>query len=167
MSSVAVKSEDARTSSPTSADVYVPEFEESPDLRIRSMSLAEAARKESHRASERKRRERLSLSMNMLDKIIRNTRKFSNKRSVKLDKNSVIEHAIAYIRELQQVNELYAKRLEEANTQIAGLQNLLLLYNRETLGNPILPATSSPPLSQFHPVLYPSYSSSIPVSSKE
>ena len=46
MSSVAVKSEDARTSSPTSADVYVPEFEESPDLRIRSMSLAEAARKE-------------------------------------------------------------------------------------------------------------------------
>lgn len=53
MSSVAVKSEDARTSSPTSADVYVPEFEESPDLRIRSMSLAEAARKESHRASER------------------------------------------------------------------------------------------------------------------
>ena len=27
MSSVAVKSEDARTSSPTSADVYVPEFE--------------------------------------------------------------------------------------------------------------------------------------------
>ena len=82
----------------------------------------------------------------MLDKIIRNTRKFSNKRSVKLDKNSVIEHAIAYIRELQQVNELYAKRLD---TQIAGLQNLLLLYNRETLGNPILPATSSPPLSQF------------------
>ena len=52
MSSVAVKSEDARTSSPTS-DVDVPEFEESPDLRIRSMSLAEAARKESHRASER------------------------------------------------------------------------------------------------------------------
>ena len=87
--------------------------------------------------------------MNMLDKIIRNTRKFSNKRSVKLDKNSVIEHAIAYIRELQQVNDLYAKRFEEANTQIAGLQNLLLLYNRETLGNPILPATSSPPLSQF------------------
>ena len=87
--------------------------------------------------------------MNMLDKIIRNTRKFSNKRSVKLDKNSVIEHAIAYIRELQQVNELYAKRLEEANTQIAVLQKRLLLNNRETLGKPILPATSSPPLSQF------------------
>lgn len=88
------------------------------------------------------------MSMNTLDQIIRNTRKFSNKRTVKLDKNSIIEHAIAYIRELQQVNELYAKHLEEANTQIAGLQNLLLMYNRESLGNPILPGSSSPPLSQ-------------------
>ena len=115
--------------------------------------------------------------MNMLDQIIRNTRKFTNKRSVKLDKNSIIEHAIAYIRELQQVNELYAKRLEEANTQIAGLQNLLVLYNRESLGNPLLPGSSSPPLTQcalcwsvtcrYHPVLYHSCTSSVPANPTE
>lgn len=66
--------------------------------------------------------------MNALDRIIRQTRKFSNKKNVKLDKNSVIEHAIAYIKELQQINSLYEKRLEESNLQIQSLQQALLSY---------------------------------------
>lgn len=68
--------------------------------------------------------------MNALDNIIKQTRKFANKKNVKLDKNSIIEHAIAYIKELQQVNELYLKRLEEATVQINSLQQLLMVYNR-------------------------------------
>lgn len=70
------------------------------------------------------------MSMNALDNIIKQTRKFANKKNVKLDKNSIIEHAIAYIKELQQVNELYLKRLEEATVQINSLQQLLMVYNR-------------------------------------
>lgn len=70
------------------------------------------------------------MSMNALDSLIKQTRKFANKKNVKLDKNSIIEHAIAYIKELQQVNELYLKRLEEANVQINSLQQLLMTYNR-------------------------------------
>lgn len=70
------------------------------------------------------------MSMNALDSIIKQTRKFANKKNVKLDKNSIIEHAIAYIKELQQVNELYLKRLEEATVQINSLQQLLMVYNR-------------------------------------
>ena len=70
------------------------------------------------------------MSMNALDNIIKQTRKFANKKNVKLDKNSIIEHAIAYIKELQQVNELYLKRLEEATIQINSLQQLLMVYNR-------------------------------------
>ena len=66
--------------------------------------------------------------MNALDRIIRQTRKFSNKKNVKLDKNSIIEHAIAYIKELQQINSLYEKRLEESNLQIHNLQQALLSY---------------------------------------
>lgn len=65
--------------------------------------------------------------MSTLDGIIRQTRKFANKKNVKLDKNSVIEHAIAYIQELQQMNEMYAKRLEEASIQIRNLQRMLML----------------------------------------
>ena len=76
--------------------------------------------------------------MNTLDNIIRQTRKFANKKSVKLDKNSIIEHAIAYIRELQQVNALYAKRLEEANSQISSLQSLLM--NTHHI-NPVVPVS--------------------------
>lgn len=76
------------------------------------------------------------MSMNTLDNIIRQTRKFANKKSVKLDKNSIIEHAIAYIHELQQVNAMYAKRLEEANSQISSLQSLLM--NSHHI-NPVVP----------------------------
>lgn len=65
--------------------------------------------------------------MSTLDGIIRQTRKFANKKNVKLDKNSIIEHAIAYIQELQQMNEMYAKRLEEASIQIRNLQRMLML----------------------------------------
>ena len=68
--------------------------------------------------------------MNTLDSIIRGTRKFANKKNVKLDKNSIIEHAISYIKELQQVTEIYGKRLEEATMQINQLQNLLMFYTR-------------------------------------
>ena len=57
--------------------------------------------------------------MSTLDGIIRQTRKFANKKNVKLDKNSIIEHAIGYIQELQQMNEMYAKRLEEASIRSA------------------------------------------------
>lgn len=73
------------------------------------------------------------MSMNALDNLIKQTRKFANKKNVKLDKNSIIEHAIAYIKELQQVNELYLKRLEEANVQINSLQQLLMTYNRRVI----------------------------------
>ena len=65
--------------------------------------------------------------MSTLDGIIRQTRKFANKKNVKLDKNSIIEHAIGYIQELQQMNEMYAKRLEEASLQIRNLQRMLML----------------------------------------
>lgn len=65
--------------------------------------------------------------MSTLDGIIRQTRKFANKKNVKLDKNSIIEHAIGYIQELQQMNEMYAKRLEEASIQIRNLQRMLML----------------------------------------
>ena len=67
--------------------------------------------------------------MNTLDAIIKQTRKFTNKKNVKLDKNSIIEHAIGYIRELQQMNEMYAKRLEEASNQIRGLQRMVMMLN--------------------------------------
>ncbi|KAK8829238.1 hypothetical protein WA577_004505 [Blastocystis sp. JDR] len=97
------------------------------DNDISPESVSAASRKESHRASERKRRERLSVSMSTLDGIIRQTRKFANKKNVKLDKNSIIEHAIGYIQELQQMNEMYAKRLEEASIQIRNLQRMLML----------------------------------------
>ena len=66
--------------------------------------------------------------MNALDRIIRQTRKFANKKNVRLDKNSIIEHAIAYIKELQQLNALYSKRLEESNQQIQSLRQVLLSY---------------------------------------
>lgn len=66
--------------------------------------------------------------MAALDAIIRSTRKFANKKNVKLDKNSVIEHAIAYIKELQQVNEMYEKRLEESMTQIKSLREIISTY---------------------------------------
>lgn len=66
--------------------------------------------------------------MNALDRIIRQTRKFANKKHVRLDKNSIIEHAIAYIKELQQLNALYSKRLEESNQQIQSLRQVLLSY---------------------------------------
>ena len=66
--------------------------------------------------------------MAALDSIIRSTRKFANKKNVKLDKNSVIEHAIAYIKELQQVNEIYEKRLEESMTQIKSLREIISNY---------------------------------------
>ena len=65
--------------------------------------------------------------MSTLDGIIKQTRKFANKKNVKLDKNSIIEHAIGYIQELQQMNEMYAKRLEEASIQIRNLQRMLML----------------------------------------
>ena len=65
--------------------------------------------------------------MSTLDGIIRQTRKFANKKNVKLDKNSIIEHAIGYIQELQQMNEMYAKRLEEASIQIRNLQRMLMM----------------------------------------
>ena len=65
--------------------------------------------------------------MSTLDGIIRQTRKFANKKNVKLDKNSIIEHAIGYIQELQQMNEMCAKRLEEASLQIRNLQRMLML----------------------------------------
>lgn len=65
--------------------------------------------------------------MNTLDGIIKQTRKFANKKNVKLDKNSIIEHAIAYIQELQQMNEMYAKRLEEASIQIHNLQRMVMM----------------------------------------
>ena len=65
--------------------------------------------------------------MSTLDGIIRQTRKFANKKNVKLDKNSIIEHAIGYIQELQQTNEMYAKRLEEDSIQIRNLQRMLML----------------------------------------
>ena len=84
--------------------------------------------------------------MNTLDSIIRQTRKFANKKSVKLDKNSIIEHAIAYIRELQQVNALYAKRLEEANSQIPSLQSLLM--NNHHI-NPVVPVSQLVLISRF------------------
>ena len=84
--------------------------------------------------------------MNTLDSIIRQTRKFANKKSVKLDKNSIIEHAIAYIRELQQVNALYAKRLEEANSQISSLQSLLM--NNHQI-NPVVPVSQLVLISRF------------------
>ena len=67
--------------------------------------------------------------MAVLDSIVRSTRKFANKKNVKLDKNSVIEHAIAYIKELQQVNEMYERRLEEAMTQIKTLNTMLTAYS--------------------------------------
>ena len=84
--------------------------------------------------------------MNTLDSIIRQTRKFANKKSVKLDKNSIIEHAIAYIRELQHVNALYAKRLEEANSQISSLQSLLM--NNHHI-NPVVPVSQLVLISRF------------------
>ena len=67
--------------------------------------------------------------MAVLDSIVRSTRKFANRKNVKLDKNSVIEHAIAYIKELQQVNEMYERRLEEAMTQIKTLNAILTAYS--------------------------------------
>ena len=67
--------------------------------------------------------------MNILDGIIRQTRKFANKKNVKLDKNSVIEHAISYIKELQNVNEILTKKLDVANLQIANLQQMVLSHN--------------------------------------
>ena len=73
--------------------------------------------------------------MSTLDGIIRQTRKFANKKNVKLDKNSIIEHAIGYIQELQQMNEMYAKRLEEASIQIRNLQRMLMLNS--ALGCPL------------------------------
>ena len=66
--------------------------------------------------------------MAALDSIIRSTRNFANMNIVKLDKNSVIEHAIAYIKELQQVNEIYEKRLEESMTQIKSLREIISNY---------------------------------------
>ena len=85
------------------------------------------------------------MSMSTLEGIIRQTRKFANKKSLKLDKNSVIEHTIAYIRELQNVNSLYSKRLEEANRQIQNLQALIGKY-------PPNAATAIPPAQ---PITYP------------
>ena len=53
MPSVAVKSDDARTSSPISTELYMPEYDEVPKFRLRSTTISDAERKESHRASER------------------------------------------------------------------------------------------------------------------
>lgn len=75
--------------------------------------------------------------MNTLDAIIKQTRKFTNKKNVKLDKNSIIEHAIGYIRELQQMNEMYAKRLEEASNQIRGLQRMVMMLNSTVSAPPV------------------------------
>ena len=83
------------------------------------------------------------MSMNTLDGIIRQTRKFANKKSLKLDKNSIIEHAIAYIRELQQTNVIYAKRLEDATRQIHSLQSIVMRYNQPKM-DPMFPG--QPPL---------------------
>lgn len=77
--------------------------------------------------------------MNTLDAIIKQTRKFTNKKNVKLDKNSIIEHAIGYIRELQQMNEMYAKRLEEASNQIRGLQRMVMILNSTVSVSPFKP----------------------------
>ena len=74
--------------------------------------------------------------MNTLDTIIKQTRKFTNKKNVKLDKNSIIEHAIGYIKELQQMNEIYAKRLEEASIQIHSLQRMVMILNSTVTVSP-------------------------------
>ncbi|KAK8792301.1 hypothetical protein WA171_002553 [Blastocystis sp. BT1] len=140
MSSVDLKGDDKYIQSPTNTVPSRTGYDGDGDEDMSPESISATSRKESHRASERKRRERLSMSMNTLDSIIRQTRKFANKKSVKLDKNSIIEHAIAYIRELQQVNALYAKRLEEANSQISSLQSLLM--NNHHI-NPVVPVSQS------------------------
>ena len=67
--------------------------------------------------------------MNTLDAIIKQTRKFTNKKNVKLDKNSIIEHAIGYIRE----------RLEEASNQIRGLQRMVMMLNSTVSAPPFTP----------------------------
>jgi len=85
------------------------------------------------------------MSMSTLEGIIRQTRKFANKKSLKLDKNSIIEHTIAYIRELQNVNAMYSKRLEEANQQIQNLQSMVAKY-------PPNNASVAPPAQ---PMIYP------------
>lgn len=98
--------------------------------------------------------------MNTLDSIIKQTRKFANKKNVKLDKNSIIEHAIAYIRELQQINEIYAKKLEEARVQISSLQQMLLSYNRipytvlSYLETPLIPSCTGDPSLPGPPIMY-------------
>ncbi|KAM7457849.1 hypothetical protein BLSTO_01397 [Blastocystis sp. subtype 1] len=131
MASISKKNEDGSFRSPASVEAVQIALPRSAvddlDNDISPESVSAASRKESHRASERKRRERLSVSMSTLDGIIRQTRKFANKKNVKLDKNSIIEHAIGYIQELQQMNEMYAKRLEEASIQIRNLQRMLML----------------------------------------
>ena len=102
--------------------------------------------------------------MNTLEGIIRQTRKFANKKSLKLDKNSVIEHTIAYIRELQNVNLMYSKRLEEANQQIQHLQTMVGKYppSNVTVAPPMQPMTYSTPtqgnaLPPFPPVPFSGY----------
>ncbi|KAK8809638.1 hypothetical protein WA158_000581 [Blastocystis sp. Blastoise] len=61
-------------------------------------------KKASHRASERRRRERLSASLGSLETIIRSSKKFSSRKGLKLNKNLLIEYTIDYIKDLEESN---------------------------------------------------------------
>ncbi|KAK8805328.1 hypothetical protein WA158_001985 [Blastocystis sp. Blastoise] len=96
-------------------------------------------KKAMHRASEQRRRQKLNAGLTNLEKIILATRKFSNHQNMKLDKISLIENTISYIRELERYSKYLIQSycvpgpISNSNYNGRSIQNLnqMVLNNYE------------------------------------